>query len=172
MKKILVLFTVLSVALTSCSNDDDNFTSEDLIGNWQCTEVTYTGSVTVTVNGQSSKANIVGNGLNVNNMTTRFNDAPKTLFTQGRFNLELVVTINGVDEVHPAPSQQLLVGDSWVQNSSKLTIYNNGEEEVYHIDELLPSTMTLTTSQKETVVIDGQTTTVDFEVVAKYRSVN
>ncbi|KAB1067621.1 hypothetical protein F6U93_10065 [Tamlana haliotis] len=171
MKKIIRLFSVLSIVLTSCSNDDNvDFTSEDLIGNWQSTSVTYDGSATITVNGESSRVKITGESID-NSMSTRFNNDPKVLLTQGNFRIELTID-GGVGSIHYSGVQQLLTGDSWSQDGRTLRIYNGNEEESYRIDELLPNTMTLTDSRKESLEINGQITTVEFDLVAEYRKVN
>ncbi|MDO6761489.1 hypothetical protein Q4566_14855 [Tamlana sp. 2_MG-2023] len=172
MKKIIVLFSVLSLVLTSCSNDDVvGFTSEDLIGKWECTSVDYDGTATVTVNGETSKITITGEDIN-NSMISTFNESNKVLFTQGTFTIELRMTVGGVERTSYSNLQQILDGDSWNQNGRTLRIYKGDEEERYEIDELLPTSMILSSSHKEDVLINGQAATVDFDLVATYRSIN
>ena len=82
MKKLSVLFIAFTMVLSSCSSDDTASTSAELIGEWNGQAISYSGTTTTEVLGESIESTYVAQGYDIN-FTMIFSEMPNSIVSEG-----------------------------------------------------------------------------------------
>lgn len=192
MKKLRVLFLVISVLFVSCSQDDTSEDipevesnkpeitdkpevepnkpettdiSESILGEWVIIDVNYTGEQKVTYDGETVITEFTGQGKNYR-CKVNFKEDPKIVVSTGTYDVDLVYNRNGelVRETKEFVSFES-VGD-WRREENFIYVKNKGTQydDKLEIKELTASRLVLEGSVKRDLLEDGQViTTIDIK---------
>jgi len=153
MKNFKLFLFISLISLTfSCSKDEENPTptnSGEIIGVWKGTTVNYTGSSTTTVQGQSTIADYIGEGYDVN-YTLTFIENTKKFVSDGSFSIELTGTVNGQTFTQNVENQELIPSGDWSVNGKTLSFIIDNETDDATIVELTNNTLILNLVKTET----------------------
>ncbi|WP_203256038.1 hypothetical protein [Hyunsoonleella ulvae] len=173
--KRVVLFFVVATATLSCeSNDDTMDTSGDLLGDWELTSYTTSGSTSATVQGNTISSNYTGKALNIDYIMTISENPNRAITENGSFDIELVSSINGVNSTETTSINNINSETGWSRNGNILTFteefasFDTNAPVVddvsanpdYIIEELTDTSLILSTSISEQINDSG----VDFDV--------
>jgi len=170
MKKFNILFILLSIILTSCSNEDDpsnNYTSEDILGTWILTDLTLTGQIEAEIQGQTINSTITGEGYDITSTLT-FNQSPNTITSLGNLNMTLSYSLGGNTITDDVENFEFLDGGIWEINDGNLMITESDETTQAQIIKLTNNELILKVSETEVETEDGETTTSTFEILAEF----
>lgn len=137
MKKLLILFIGLSLAMTSCSSDDNGggAINGNIVGTWMLTKLTTETNM--------PGISATGQGKNYD-ATLTFNDEPNEVFGTGSVGLEVTTYINGVsfgtaEEVINFDSQ--FGAGQWELSGNTLTLSGEGSAVTVTVLKLTPSSL-------------------------------
>jgi len=171
MKKLNLLFlAIFTMAIVSCSSDDDNGgsnTTGDLLGTWVGQTVNYSGSTVTTFQGQNITADFVGEGYDVD-YTLTFSENPNEVTSNGSYSIELTTTIAGQSTTQNEENIQFLETSDWAREGDQLTITTNGESTTGTIQELTATSLVLAIDTVEQTSEQGIDTTVTINAVSTY----
>ncbi|MCB4808992.1 lipocalin family protein [Tamlana sp. 62-3] len=170
MRKIVVLFVVLSSFLWSCSGDSENGSNQDiddLVGTWVAQNIETTGTATFEVLDQNITAPITGEGYDVDFSLT-FSENPNNYTTEGSFGLEISITYLFQTMSERIDDQEFLGSGTWSKDGNVLTIVENGETTVLTISELTNTSLVLTAQETETITEDGITYESEFDLEVSF----
>lgn len=170
MKKLNFLFIALAIALSSCSNDDSDDstnTSADLFGTWVAVDVDYSGSSTISAQGQTFTSTFVGEAYDVD-YTLSFSKNPNELVAEGSYSIELTTTAMGETQVNNLENLEFVSNGTWSRDDNQLTVVSQGETRVYTIVELTDTTFKMAIQTVEEVTDSGVTNSVNINLLATY----
>lgn len=169
MKKLSILFIVLSIILTSCSSDDSpKNISGDILGIWIATDLTIDGTISTEFQGQSLNGTFDGKSNNMTNTLT-FNESPNTLVSEGSFDMTITYNINGIIDTENIADNTFIETGIWEQNGNKLSITNEDETGVIEIFELTNTKLVLGLIENEIETESGISSESRIETIATYR---
>lgn len=140
MKKNQLLFFALLTLLVACQNDDDdNFNSQDIVGNWELSGLGYSGTST---NGPLT-SNFSGVGIDFN-AAIEFT-AQGTYATNGSYTVALTTTTLGQSTTNniPVSFTEALSNGTYEINGNTITFTQDGESFDYSIAELSNNSLKL-----------------------------
>lgn len=127
MKKIS-LFFVFGLFLFSCSEEEILPTVEDVIGNWQVTNLEYSGNSTTTFLDQSFTVPFNGVGQNMD-MSLIFNESPQNFTTNGTYDIELSYDLQGQPVTQQIQGLPFLVpSGEWALEGNEITLTSGSLE--------------------------------------------
>jgi len=126
MKFSKLLFIALAVTLFSACNDDEDAPSiseELLVGDWELTDLDYSGTSVLTVPGldEGVTTTFEGTGLNLN-LDLTFTTDPNEFITQGDYGVRLVTVIEGQEIVNELENADFINDGTWTRNGNTLTV--------------------------------------------------
>jgi len=174
-KTLLVLF--LSITIFSCDSDDGALVipaadvSGEILGTWEMIDLNYTGSNTVTTQGQAIPSTYVGVGENMNNSIS-FTENPNDLLAQGTYDIELTSTTYGQTTTQTQTDLPLLPNSTWSKNGTTLILTSNGEDTPFTILELSATTLKFQQDSDEIITQQGVTIDNSLTLIVTFTRVN
>jgi len=174
-KTLLVL--LLSITIFSCDSDDGTpiipvtDVSGDILGTWEMIDLNYTGSNTVTSQGQAIPTTYVGVGKNIDNSIS-FTENPNDLIAQGTYDIELTSTTFGQTTTQTETNLPLLPNSTWSKNGTNLILTSNGQDTPFTILELSGTTLKLQQDSDDTLTQQGITIVNSLSMVITFIRVN
>lgn len=173
MKKLSILFIAFILILSSCSSDDDGGgqVTGDIVGTWVGTDLSLSGEIETTIEGQTIMSTITGEGYDLTNKLT-FTESPNLISSEGKVNMKLTVTINGLTFTENEEDFEFLGDGTWEINGNDLIIKDPDEEIIE--DELREVTIFKLTDNELIIKItetdedmeEGETSTI--EILASF----
>ncbi|MEL7005708.1 MAG: lipocalin family protein [Bacteroidota bacterium] len=164
MKFSKLFFILLAVTIFSaCSDDEDapNISEDLLVGDWELTDLDYSGTSVLTVPGlgEGITSTFEGTGLNLN-LDLTFTTDPNEFITQGDYGVRLVTTIEGQEVVNELENADFINNGTWTRDGNILTVTSTlgGPQEatIISVDQ---NSFTLGYDFEETVTELGVTNT-------------
>lgn len=167
MKKICLLFSALILVFSSCSTEDASpEISSNIIGDWNAVSIEYTAETTTTVSGQTLTNNSIGEGYDIEIVVT-FNESPKTVVSQGTYNVHLTSTVLGQTYTQDVAGPEFFQDGTWEQNNNKLTVTAQGASSEATIEKLTDNELILYIDTTEDLSEQGATIT--SKIKARYK---
>lgn len=175
MKKLSLLFLFVSVLFVSCSKDDETkepgstnttTTSGDILGEWNVDDIYYTGENEVSEGGITFKVTFVGQGKNYA-CKVDFKEDPKKVTSEGTYDVDLTVSINGVEQKTLQEAINFDTVGDWRQEGDFIYVKNEETkiEDKMEIKELTDKRLVLEGKAERDVQGNGQITTLDLKYV-------
>lgn len=164
MKKILFPTLLVLVALfNSACNNDGNAAANNIAGNWNLTNLYYTGTTSTTIPGLPPiTASFVGEGQNYN-ATLTFTESPNEFTSTGDYDVQLTTTVTGnpVPQVTTVQNQNFLSQGTWTISGNQITLTaDTGEVSTANLTfsnnnntVTIATTLTITTNQAGATVV-------------------
>ncbi|GAA4974204.1 lipocalin family protein [Algibacter aquimarinus] len=161
MKKLSILFFVLSTILVSCSSDDDGANiSASIVGKWIATDIEFEGDISAVVEGERINFTFTGEPTDLDHSLT-FTESPNEVVSEGGFDLEVTTNLGGFTDTETVEGESIVETGSWEQNGNLLTVANSGEGGDIEIFELTATRLIIGTEASETETIDDIETTLN-----------
>lgn len=153
MKKLSLLLMFVSILFVSCSKDEEtkapnsaNTTaaSGEILGEWNAETVYYTGENKITQGGMTFDVTFVGQGKNYD-CKVNFKDNPKEVTSEGAYDIDLTVNINGAGQTTTQESVSFDTVGDWRQEGDFIYVKNHETkiEDKMEIKELTDKRMVL-----------------------------
>lgn len=160
MKKIILFVAFLG--LVSCSSDDNGTTtdSSNVVGNWKPTALTYDGTSTMSMQGQTFTTNF-------NAVATDFHDATVSFHQNGNYTSEgdgytvdLTMEFMGQEMTQEMFVESFFAEGTWEVDGNTMIMTNTSSNEpiIYNIVALNATTMKLSIDNYTTQMNGGQAT--------------
>lgn len=170
-----IMLIAALITCISCSNDDNDpeVNSGLILGEWQFEEMSYTGTTTVTMEGQTSSLSYEAEAIDIDAQVI-FNDQT-TYRTQGSYTIRMTTIMEGQSYEQDYPFSN--VDGTGTYRIEGNTIFTNadvpaGSEHEYlmtagegTIMELTENRMVLFTSQEEITTTDNMEMEVTIELI-------
>lgn len=140
MKKLFPLLILALILITSCEDEDDNTNAQAQMGQWETTELYYSG--TSTTGGYTTS--YYGEATQLNSMYLTFN-SNGTYEASGDYVIELTSTYFGqtVTTTHALDFANLVSDGTWERNGNILTFTSNGQTTTYNVSNETSTYMNL-----------------------------
>src|SRR5690554_1500052 len=153
-----LIFSLLIIANISCSSDDDNNQSFDIIGNWSITEghIEPT-SISMDMGGMPVSIEISGSFVDISD-DNRINFKDDNTFTSNTANilLEMNMVVMGIPQTQTFGASDIFGEGNWELNGNELKIENqNGTLIKYTIENLDGNSLELSSNIKDMDVPGG-----------------
>ncbi|MEO8933214.1 MAG: hypothetical protein ABI295_02820 [Xanthomarina sp.] len=153
MKKIkFLLLGLLIIGNISCSSDDDNAESINIVGNWTLTEgFIVPGSMNLEVGEMTIPVTYSGNFINIEESNRlHFKDDNSFSSITGNISLEMQMTVMGTPQNESFEASDLFGQGTWEVQGRELKIHNaNGTTIKYYIDNLDGDFLELSSNVKD-----------------------
>ncbi|MEL6811966.1 MAG: lipocalin family protein [Bacteroidota bacterium] len=164
MKILKILFlAVLTAAFVGCSDDDDGGNpvggAADLVGTWNGTGVSYSGTTETTANGVTISADFVGEGYDYN-YTVTFSENPNQVTSEGSYSIELTTTSGGQTITQNVENISFSEVGEWSISGDQLTVTSaTGDPSTATIVELTANSLILNIVDVQTQNAGGTSVT-------------
>lgn len=176
----IVLVLLVSLSFFACSTDDEGNTTStgDLVGTWALTTFDYDGSITQTVQDQTTTVNFVGIGQNLD-YTLTFSESPNEYVGAGSYDIELTTIFAGQSTTQVVPVENVFIEGTYSLDGNTLTVDGQivdtsglgvdsdvmGNSTIVQLTE---NTLAISAEQEQVQDFDGVSSTVIVSVVTIY----
>lgn len=154
--KFLVL-GLLVVGHLSCSKDDDNNNSADIVGTWMLTDgAVESTSIVLDIGGMPVSVEVSGSFIGIDDENRIHINEDKT-FTSvtGNLVIELEMVVMGIPQTERVEASDLLGSGTWNRSGNELHLSNdNGTTILYHIDNINETHLELSSNISD-LMLDG-----------------
>jgi hypothetical protein len=155
-------------SFVACSEDDNDPSSNELVGIWQMESLDYSGTSTTTIAGQSSTLDYVGEAYDID-LSITFGEDPNEYKTSGGYTIRLTYELGGQTIEENVPVEGFLDNGTWEQNGSTLNVINgNGDPSEATIVSVDANSLVISSAEMETTTEQGVTTTIDVESIITF----
>lgn len=169
MKKLIVLFSALTLILTSCSSDDDSTSdiNADIVGTWVGTEMVYEGTSETEIYGLPIEIDFTGEAYDISTKLI-FSENPNTLVSEGSYSIKLEYEQNGITETQVVEDQSFLASGTWELNGDTLIVEDVNDSFEAKVYELTDDKLVIGITQTEDIEVNGIITTTTVNITATY----
>ena len=161
MRKLRILLVAVTLILVSCSSNDDSTNANvSIVGTWELTSFTGSGTGTTTIQMLPVTFNINANSFSENYQLI-FTENPNELTSQGTFGLTIQISALGqsmtetIDDAESLLPISNTAASDWSLSGNQLTLTANGETVSLTVMELTETNLTLRVAIDEQVDANG-----------------
>src|SRR5690554_2465436 len=154
----LFIAGLIIISLVSCSSNDDNQQSFDIVGSWTLTQGTIEpGTINMDMGGMQIPIEISGDFVEIdpNNQIT-FNTDLTFTSSAGRIVLELTMIFMSTSQTQSFEQNDVFGTGTWELNGNELRVSNDtGAIIPYYLERISDTEIVLTGNAKDMVMEDG-----------------
>jgi hypothetical protein len=155
---------LLALSITACSDDDDNNpSSNELVGSWKLESMDYTGTSTTDFNGSAFTSEFMGTAFDID-ATVSFSEDPNEYNTSGGYKISLTYDVQGQSFEQEVTFDGIFNSGSWSRTGDVILVTNpDGETQEATIITLNDNELVMESVVTEVTTSSGATSTIEVD---------